>query len=87
MIRRLSVLSALAVFLVAFSARGEAPSELAAHLEEKMAAGDGIMLPDANLELVRFAGTVDLARGDWPESFVARSGETICVAVSPLTGY
>ena len=87
MIRRLSVLSALAVFLVAFSARGEAPSELAAHLEERMAAGDGIMLPDANLELVRFAGTVDLARGDWPESFVARSGETICVAVSPLTGY
>ena len=51
-----------------------------------MAAGDGVTLPDADLELVRFAGRVDLARGDWPEAFGVRAGRTICVAVSPFSG-
>jgi hypothetical protein len=35
---------------------------------------------------VRHAGTVDVARGEWPEAFAARAGETVCVAVSPYTG-
>ena len=51
-----------------------------------MAAGDGATLPDADAELVRYAGTADLARGDWPEAFAARAGETVCVAVSPFSG-
>ena len=55
-------------------------------LEKRMAAGDGATLPDAERELARFAGTIDLVRGNWPEAFFARAGETICVAVSPFTG-
>ena len=51
-----------------------------------MAAGDGVTLPDADAEVARNAGTDDLATGDWPEAFLARTGETICVAVSPFTG-
>ena len=81
-------LAAFAVLVAALLARGEAGSPLAmcAALEARMAAGDGATLPDADAELVRFAGTVDLARGDWPEAFAARAGETVCVAVSPFTG-
>ena len=51
-----------------------------------MVAGDGATLPDADAEIVRNAGTVDLAEGDWPAAFHARAGETVCVAVSPFTG-
>ena len=82
-------LVAFAVLVAALLARGEAGSPLAmcAALEARMAAGDGATLPDADTELVRHAGTVDLARGDWPEAFAARAGETVCVAVSPLTGH
>ena len=81
-------LAAFAVLVAALLARGEAGSPLAmcAALEARMAAGDGATLPDADAELVRFAGTVDLARGKWPAAFVARAGETVCVAVSPFTG-
>jgi hypothetical protein len=80
--------AALAVLVAALLARGEAGSPLAmcAALEARMAAGDGATLPDANAELVRHAGTVDVARGEWPEAFAARAGETVCVAVSPYTG-
>lgn len=49
-----------------------------------MAAGDGVTLPDADAEIVRHAGTIDLSRGEWPEAFAARAGETVCVAVSPV---
>ena len=62
------------------------PTEAAARLEARMAAGEGVLLPDADAELVRHAGTIDLAEGDWPAAFHARAGGTICVAVSPLTG-
>jgi hypothetical protein len=62
------------------------PTEAAARLEARMAAGEGVLLPDADAELVRHAGTIDLAEGDWPEAFLSRAGGTICVAVSPLTG-
>ena len=55
-------------------------------LEKRIAAGDGITLPDAEREIAHFAGTVDLSRGDWPETFFAHEGETVCVAVSPFTG-
>ena len=55
-------------------------------LEGRMAAGDGVTLPDADAELARFAGMVDVAHGDWPDAFRSRAGETICVAVSPFTG-
>ena len=51
-----------------------------------MAAGDGVTLPEADRELARFAGAADLERGDWPAAFAARAGETIRVAMSPLTG-
>ena len=75
MIRRLSALPAFAVFLVAFFARGEAasPLEMCLRLESRMAAGDGVTLPDADRELARFAGAADLERGDWPAAS-ARSG-------------
>ena len=88
MIRRLSALPAFAVFLVAFFARGEAasPLEMCLRLESRMAAGDGVTLPEADRELARFAGSADLERGDWPAAFAARAGETIRVAMSPLTG-
>ena len=62
------------------------PFALCSRLEARIAAGDGIALPDAGRELVRFAGTVDLADGDWPGEFLARAGRTVCVAVSPHTG-
>jgi len=52
------------------SADASSPFGLAARLESRIAAGDGIMLPDAALELVRFAGTADLADGDWPGEFL-----------------
>ena len=88
MIRRLSALSAFAVFLVAFFAHGEAasPLEMCSRLEARMAAGDGVTLPEADRELARFAGSADLEHGDWPAAFAARAGETIRVAMSPLTG-
>ncbi|MBQ6104000.1 MAG: hypothetical protein IJL06_10055 [Kiritimatiellae bacterium] len=81
-------LAAFAVLVAALLARGETGSPLAmcAALEARMAAGDGVTLPDADAELVRHAGTVDVAHGDWPEAFAARAGETVCVAVSPFTG-
>ena len=77
--------------LTALAARAEAgtvesPLTMAATLEARMAAGDGVTLPDPATEIVRHAGTIDLARGDWPAAFRARAGETICVAVSPFTG-
>ena len=64
----------------------ESPLTMAATLEARMAAGDGVTLPDPATEIVRHAGTADLARGDWPAAFLARAGGTICVAVSPFTG-
>jgi hypothetical protein len=78
--------------LTALAARAEAgtvesPLTMAATLEARMAAGDGVTLPDPATEIVRHAGTIDLARGDWPAAFRARAGETICVAVSPFTGH
>ena len=81
-------LFALALLLLAPLARGAASSPLgiALALEARMAAGDGVTLPDPATELVRHAGTVDLSEGDWPAAFHARAGETICVAVSPFTG-
>ena len=60
--------------------------EIAALLEARAAAGEGVLLPDADAELVRHAGTIDLAKGDWPEAFLSHAGETICVAVSPFNG-
>ena len=79
---------ALALFFFAFAARSEilSPVGMCSRLEARMAAGDGITLPDPDAELAGFAGTVDLARGEWPEAFAARAGETVCVAVSPFTG-
>ena len=64
----------------------DSPLSLAARLEARMAAGDGVTLPDPATEIVRYAGTADLAHGEWPEAFGAHAGETICVAVSPFTG-
>ena len=81
-------LLALVVTVVAVSAFADAATPLAmcAALEARMAAGDGVTLPDADAEIVRHAGTVDLSRGEWPEVFLSRAGGTICVAVSPFTG-
>ena len=62
------------------------PFAMCSRLESRIAAGDGVTLPDADRELVRFAGTADLADGDWPGEFLARAGRTVCVAVSPHTG-
>ena len=88
MIRRFALTTALLPLLAAPARGGEAasPFALAARLEARMASGAGVLLPDAERELSRFAGTVDLARGDWPAAFLARAGETIGVAVSPFTG-
>ena len=66
--------------------RADGPFALAAALEARLAAGDGALLPDAERALARHAGTVDLARGDWPEAFAERAGETVRVTVSPFTG-
>ena len=80
---------ASAVFAAVASARPEeisSPLAMAHELESRMAAGDGVTLPDPATEIVRHAGTVDLARGDWPAAFHARAGKTVCVAVSPFTG-
>ena len=79
------VLCAVAGLAVA-DAPPASPSEAAARLEARMAAGEGVLLPDADAELVRHAGTIDLAEGDWPAAFHAHAGETVCVAVSPTTG-
>lgn len=88
MIRRFALATALLPLLAAPARGGEtaSPFALAARLEARMASGAGVLLPDAERELSRFAGTVDLARGDWPAAFLARAGETIGVAVSPFTG-
>ena len=69
-------------------AQGEvrSPLEMAAELEARTVAGDDVTLPDPATEIVRTAGAVDLARGDWPTAFLDRVGKTICVAVSPFTG-
>ena len=68
------------------AAEVDSPLSMAAALETRMAAGDGVTLPDPATEIVRHAGAIDLARGEWPAEFLARTGETVCVAVSPLTG-
>ena len=85
-------LAAVAAFVAATCASGvraeqaSSPLGIATRLEARMAAGDGVTLPDPATEVVRRAGTVDLARGNWPDAFTARAGETICVAVSSFTG-
>ena len=81
----------VAAFAAAPMARGSEPSpsspvSVAARLEARLASGDGVMLPDAERELLRFAGIVDLADGDWPAEFLARAGRTVRVAVSPFSG-
>ncbi len=87
---RLPLVAAAGLFAAAVPSRaGDAPASpvaMCSLLESRIVSGDGATLPDANLELARFAGTVDLARGDWPGAFFARAGETVCVAVSPFTG-
>ena len=82
------LLPVFALLAAVTTARADATSPLAMclRLEGRMAAGDGVTLPDADAELARFAGMVDVAHGDWPEAFRSRAGETICVAVSPFTG-
>ena len=84
----LPALAAALLAATAASASADAASPLAmcAQLEARMASGDGVTLPDADAEIVHFAGTVDLADGDWPDAFLARVGERVCVAVSPFTG-
>ena len=80
---------ATAVIAAVASARPEevsSPLAMAHELESRMAAGDGVTLPDPATEIVRHAGTIDLVRGEWPEAFPSRAGEAICVAVSPFTG-
>ena len=69
-------------------ARGEplSPLGMCARLESRLVAGEGVLLPDADAEVVHVAGTVDLSEGDWPAAFAARAGGTVCVAVSPSTG-
>ena len=59
---------------------------MAAALERRIVSGDGVTLPDAERGIARVAGTADLAAGDWPDAFLVRAGETVCVAVSPFTG-
>ena len=63
------------------------PFEIATRLEARLASGDGVLMPDATREFVRFAGTVDLEIGDWPQEFRSRAGREICVSVSPVTGF
>ena len=71
---------------VASAATVGSPFAMCSLLEARLAAGDGVTLPDADRELVRFAGTIDVSEDGWPAEFLARAGQTICVAVSPATG-
>ena len=80
------VAAVLAAVVAARASEVSSPVAMAAALEARMAAGDGVTLPDAGRELVRHAGTIALARGEWPEEFAERAGETVLVAVSPFTG-
>ena len=82
----LAVVSMVAIPLRVFGNEPMTAMEIAARLEARAAAGEGVLLPDADAELVRHAGTIDLAKGDWPEAFLSHAGETICVAVSPFNG-
>ena len=95
MIRAHAIFAGLAVFFCASTLRAEvsrsdstvdSPFKMAAALETRLAAGDGMLLPDEDAQIVRYAGTIDLSKGAWPAEFLARAGETICVAVSPFTG-
>ena len=88
---RLPVLLGAALLAAASWAHGgdvspASPFGLASRLEARLAAGDGVAFPDAEREFVRFAGVVDLSDGDWPAEFLAKAGQTVCVAVSPVTG-
>ena len=88
--RRLCLVAAAGLLATAVSARATEPAspfELCSRLEARLVAGDGVLLPDAQSELVRFAGTIDLAEGDWPAEFLARAGRSVCVAVSHETGF
>ena len=76
----------VAAAFAAVAVHGASPFSMCSRLEERLASGEGVLLPDADAELVRFAGTVDLAEGDWPDEFRTRTGQRICVAVSPFTG-
>ena len=75
---------------LAFPARGadapDGPLDLARRLEARMAAGEGVMLPDADAALERPCGAIDPASGAWPDAFLDRLGQRIFVAVSPETG-
>ena len=84
--KRLLPVFALLAAVATACADATSPLAMCLRLEKRIAAGDGITLPDAEREIARFAGTVDLSRGDWPETFFAHEGETVCVAVSPFTG-
>ena len=86
---RLRPVLCAALFAAAAGAAADAPHSpfaMCSRLEARLAAGDGVTLPDADAELAHFAGMVDLSDGDWPDAFLARVGETVCVAVSPITG-
>ncbi|MBR1835660.1 MAG: hypothetical protein IJ783_00065, partial [Kiritimatiellae bacterium] len=65
----------------------DSPLALAAALERAIVSGEGIALPAADVSVVLKAGSVDLGLGDWPEEFLSRAGETVCVSVSPETGF
>ena len=80
------LLLCVATGLVGAGAPPVSPFDMALRLESRMAAGDGVTLPDPATDVPRNAGTIDLACGEWPAAFHARAGEAVCVAVSPFTG-
>ena len=82
----LRILALALCLTTAHAAEVDSPFSMATALEARTVAGDGVTLPDPTTEIVRNAGAVDLARGDWPTAFLDRVGKTICVAVSPFTG-
>jgi hypothetical protein len=81
-----SILLCATMVAAASGSSPASPSGMASALEGRIVSGEGVTLPDAEREIARAAGTVDLAAGDWPDAFLVRAGEKVCVAVSPFTG-
>ena len=62
----------------------QSPLDMARILEARIAGGEGIMLPDPDLEIPHGAGILDLDAGAWPQPFLDRIGETDAALPGPL---
>ena len=61
------------------------PDSMAAHLEQTLVQGSGVLFPDEELPAALHCGSIAVD-DSWPAGFLDRVGETVSVSISPDTG-